>query len=104
MKDKCEICGGLEELTEVFVCACDENSPSATLCKDCRKKYFEHNFGRDFRNYPFLSFAENLVANYKRRYATKERKDSLTWFDEVRKSNEQKWRDELKRIIYDALK
>lgn len=43
MKDKCEICGCTSGLTQVYACACDEDSPSATLCEKCRKKYFESN-------------------------------------------------------------
>ena len=38
----CEICGCEYGLVEVYACACDKESPSATLCEKCKKKYFDY--------------------------------------------------------------
>ncbi len=69
MKEKCEICGCTSGLTQVYACACDEDSPSATLCEKCRKKYFECNVlpgVPTFLQYNnSLGYAENLVFAHK---------------------------------------
>ena len=69
MNDKCEICGCTSGLTQVYACACDEDSPSATLCEKCRKKYFECNVlpgVPTFLQYNnSLGYAENLVFAHK---------------------------------------
>lgn len=74
MRDRCEICSSISDLTEVYERACDENSPSATLCGKCKKKYFDYLlpdiFGFSWRipKLPYvrtLTLAENLVLKYK---------------------------------------
>lgn len=55
MNRKCEICGS-ENNTDVFyVCACDENSPSAVLCQKCKEKYLKHigTFSHSLPEIPF---------------------------------------------------
>ncbi len=56
-------------MTQVYACACDEDSPSATLCEKCRKKYFECNVlpgVPTFLQYNnSLGYAENLVFAHK---------------------------------------
>ncbi len=74
MRDRCEICGSTFDLTEVYERACDENSPSATLCGKCKKKYFDYLlpdiFGFSWRipKLPYIhtsTLAENLVLKHK---------------------------------------
>lgn len=36
---KCEVCGSDKELDRFYFCACDEKSPSAILCSDCKEKF-----------------------------------------------------------------
>ncbi len=75
----CEICGCEYGLTEVYARACDKESPSATLCEKCKKKYFDYMlpgpviFPRptnipSVTYIPFLSYAENLVYAYNVRF------------------------------------
>lgn len=72
MMEKCEICGATYNLTKVYMCGCDEESPSATLCKDCKKKYFDYIcpkpgiFG--VPDLMRLSYADNLVYAYNVRF------------------------------------
>lgn len=77
MKNKCEICGAESKLEEVYSCACDKDSPSATLCEKCREKYFDYllpghtgilRYIPSVPYIPFLTYAENLVYAYEKRY------------------------------------
>lgn len=74
MREICEICGSASGLTEVYSCACDENSPRATLCEKCKKEYFDYLlpdiFGFSWRipKLPYIhtsTLAENLVLKHK---------------------------------------
>lgn len=82
----CEICGCEYGLTEVYARACDKESPSATLCEKCKKKYFDYMlpgpviFPRptnipSVTYIPFLSYAENLVYAYNVRYGSHDKTD-----------------------------
>ena len=65
-------------LEKVYFRACDKTSPSATLCEDCKKKYFDYIcstpgiFGVPYLvrvDYiPWLSYADNLVYAYNIRF------------------------------------
>lgn len=68
MKNKCEICGAPDGITEVYACACDKDSPSATLCKKCRDKYFDYPFIPSVHYIENWSYAENLVYAYNIRF------------------------------------
>lgn len=68
MNDKCEICGFASDLTKVYSCACDKKSPSATLCKKCREKYFDYPFIPSVHYIENWSYAENLVYAYNIRF------------------------------------
>lgn len=68
MNDKCEICGFASNLTKVYSCACDKKSPSATLCKKCREKYFDYPFIPSVHYIENWSYAENLVYAYNIRF------------------------------------
>lgn len=77
----CEICGCEYGLVEVYACACDKESPSATLCEKCKKKYFDYMLpGPGISPFPmppnipsvtyipWLRYAENLVYAYNVRF------------------------------------
>ena len=82
----CEICGCEYGLTEVYARACDKESPSATLCEKCKKKYFDYMLPGPVISprptnipsvtyIPFLSYAENLVYAYNVRYGSHDKTD-----------------------------
>lgn len=78
MGGKCEICSATSNLTKVYMCGCDEESPATTLCEDCKKKYFDYIrpthgiFGVPdlirVEYIPWLSYADNLVYAYNVRF------------------------------------
>lgn len=84
MNDKCEICGCTAGLVEVYFCACDKESPSATLCEKCKKKYFNYMLPGPgglpiypivpkVTYIPWLDYASNLVYAYNVRYGNSDK-------------------------------
>ena len=84
MNDKCEICGCTAGLVEVYFCACDEESPYATLCEKCKKKYFDYMLPGPgglpihppvpaVTYIPWLDYASNLVYAYNVRYGNSDK-------------------------------
>lgn len=84
MNDKCEICGCTAGLVEVYFCACDEESPYATLCEKCKKKYFDYMLPGPgglpihppvpaVTYIPWLDYASNLVYAYNVRFGNSDK-------------------------------